>query len=379
MVKVQRVGINAHLLSGEAGYRQAGIHHYIRQLLRHLPADDDRVYRVYSGPAARTLLADAPVSLAISRWPTERRLLRIAWEQTVWPLQAVRDGVDLLHALAFVTPLVRLRPSVVTVFDLSFLHFPDRFPPLQQRYLAGQSRRSVRGARRVVAISRAGKEDIVRFFGVAPERVDIVYPGVDDRFRPQPPEAVAAFRARRGLPERFVLHVGTLQPRKNLLTLIDAFARLGRPDLHLLLVGGRGWLYDELFARVAALGLQDQVHFTGYVPDEELPLWYSAAALFVFPSLYEGFGMPIIEALACGTPVVAADSAALREAAGAAVPLFPPTDAAALADQMANVLDHSAVAATIRSRGLIHARQFSWSTAGSAQAAVYERARSPQP
>jgi glycosyltransferase involved in cell wall biosynthesis len=301
-------------------------------------------------------------------------MVRILWEQLLWPVAAVGYGVDLLHSMGFVTPLVRVRPAVVTVYDLSFIHYPERFRPLQRLYLTSQTRRSCREARRVVAIAEAGRQEVHRLMGVPLERIDVVRPGVDEAFCRRPAGEVAAFRQREGLPERFILHVGTLQPRKNIPVLLEAVARLRRPDLLLVLVGGKGWYYEEIFARVEALGLGSQVRFTGYVDDEALPLWMQAAAALVFPSVYEGFGMPVAQAMAVGTPVVAANTSAIPEVAGEAALLFEPEDVEALAAHLVTVLDDGETAGVMRERGLAQAARFSWAESGREMAAVYRRA-----
>jgi glycosyltransferase involved in cell wall biosynthesis len=299
--------------------------------------------------------------------------VRILWEQLAWPLLARKHRLDLLHSMAFVTPLVLPCPAVVTVYDLSFVHFPERFPPWQRLYLQNQTRRSCRQAQRVIAISEASRQDLQRQFAIPLEKIITIRPGVDPIYRPLPPAEVAAFRQSEQLPARFILHVGTLQPRKNIPILLAALARLGRPDLHLILVGGKGWLYEDIFREVASLGLEQQVHFTGYVDDRQLPLWYNAAAVLALPSVYEGFGLPIVEAMACGTPVVAACSSSLPEAGGNAAHYFNPADAAELAGCLANVLDHPAQAAEMREHGLEQAQRFSWQYAGQQTAAVYRQ------
>lgn len=367
------VGINAHLLSGEAGYRRAGIHQYIAQVLCHLPWEEgEPTYVVFT--QQKNLFKDKPgITAVASRLPTENRLLRILWEQVVWPWQAWRRGLRLLHSMAFVTPLLAPCPSVITVYDLSFYHFPERFPTLQRWYLSSQTRRSCQRARRIITISESSRQDVHRFLGVPLAQIDVVVPGVDALYRPLPPAEVAAFRQKHGLG-RFVLHVGTLQPRKNIPVLIEAFARLDDPELKLVLVGGKGWLYDDIFRQVQALGLTERVIFTGYVPDDDLPLWYNAAELLVFPSVYEGFGLPVVEAMACGTPVIAANSSSIPEAVGEAGLLFAPDDVATLANQMTAVLTNNALRATLRQQGLAHAQTFSWERAGWATAVVYRRA-----
>ncbi len=370
---IGRVGINAHLLSGEAGYRRAGIHHYIAQVLRHLPWEEGEPnYVVFT--QQNKLFDDKPGITAVSsRLPTEKRLLRIFWEQVIWPWQAWRRGLRLLHSMAFVTPIMEPCPTVITVYDLSFLHFPERFPPLQRYYLSSQTRRSCRRAKRIITISQSSRQDVHHFFDVPLSRIDVVVPGVDAVYRPLAETAVSAFRANHGL-ERFVLHVGTLQPRKNISVLIEAMARLEDPEVKLVLVGGKGWLYDDIFRQVQTLGLIERVIFTGYVPDDELPLWYNAAELLVFPSLYEGFGLPILEAMACGTPVIASNSSSIPEAVGEAGMLFAPSDVESLVNQMTAVLTNSDLQNKLCQQGLQHAQTFSWARAGLATAKIYRRA-----
>jgi glycosyltransferase involved in cell wall biosynthesis len=371
--KQGNVGINAHLLAGEAGYRQAGIHQYIAQVLRTLPGEEGRLrYTIFTQQGHH--LGRSDLLTIPSRWPTERRLVRIVWEQFVWPWLARQYGVDLLHSMAFVTPLVALCPTVVTVYDLSLKHFPESFPRGQRWYLQSQTARSVRQAQRVITISKSGRQDVHHFFGVPLERIDVVYPGVGNEFRPFPLPIVQQFRQQKGLPERFILHVGTLQPRKNIPVLLEALARLNQPDLWLLLVGGKGWLFTEIFAGVERLGLQDQVIFTGYVPTEELPLWYNAASVLVFPSLYEGFGMPIIEAMACGTPVVAADSSSIPEAVAEAGLLFAPQLVESLVEKLTAILNSPDLAHALQEKGLQQAQNFSWEVAGEQTADSYRRA-----
>ncbi|MFQ5422333.1 MAG: glycosyltransferase family 4 protein, partial [Anaerolineae bacterium] len=296
------------------------------------------------------------------------------WEQVMGPVTAVRHRLDLWHSAAFVLPFWLPCPAVVTVYDLSFMQFPDSFPAAQRWYLATQTRRSCRRARRVVAISESGRQDVHRFFGVPLDRIDVVVPGVEPVYRPLPEVDVAAFRQRVGRERPFVLHVGTLQPRKNIPTLLAAFAQADLPGHDLALVGGKGWLFAQIFEQVARLGLTERVHFTGYVPDEELPLWYNAADLFVFPSLYEGFGMPVVEAMACGTPVLAAAVSSIPEAAGEAAGLFDPQDVTELAERMTAVLNDAQLSATMREKGLRQAARFSWERAGREWTAVYRRA-----
>ena len=368
-----KVGINAHLLSGKPGYRQAGIHTYIRQVLNHLPTDEQITYTVFGQRGADAHLRP-DLQLRTSRWPTDKPIARIAWEQSIWPLAAQQQQHDLLHSMAFVTPILTRKPSIVTVYDLSFEHYPERYTTFKRLYLQTQTRRSVQQAQHVVTIAEDGKRDVIDLYGVPAEKVDVVTPGVDfDLFRPISPTQLTQFKQTNNLDKPFILHVGTLQPRKNLPLLIDAYAALKNPDVELIFVGGKGWLYDDIFAKVEQLGLADRVRFTGFVPDADLPLWYNAASVLVMPSVYEGFGIPIADAMACGTPVIASNASSLPEVVGDAGLLFHPQEVAALTECIHNVLTDVAEAATLRERGLQRVQRFSWTQSGLKMAAIYRK------
>jgi glycosyltransferase involved in cell wall biosynthesis len=365
------LGLNAHLLAGAPSYRSAGLHQYIYHLLVNLPQAGCRV-TAFLGP--RSALPSGTARLYRSRWPTGRPTVRAVWEQFAQPLALRSTGVDLAHGPAFVGPLVASCPFVVTIHDLSFLRFPHLFRPANRLYLSIFTRASCGRARRVIAVSAHAAEEVVRLLGVGREKVSVVYHGVGPEFRPLPPEEVAAFRARRGLPEKFVLHVGTVEPRKNQLRLVEACARLREPALKLVLVGGRGWYEEEVFARVKQLGLQKRVVFPGYVPGDELALWYNAAMVFAYPSLYEGFGMPVLEAQGCGTPVLTSDCSALPEAAGDGALLVAPRDVEAIAAGLHRLLCDEALREKLRQRGLAHAARFTWQKSAVETAAVYRQA-----
>ncbi|MBN1965818.1 MAG: glycosyltransferase family 4 protein [Anaerolineae bacterium] len=372
------VGLSAHLLSGAAGYRRAGIHGYIYHVLAHLTEADPGAspclrYTVFVG--AGTPPEDAAFTVRRSRFTTERPLRRILWEQGVQPWQL--GGLDLLHGLAFVTPLLAWLPTVVTVYDLSFVHYPERLPASRRLYLRLFTGLSARRARRVIAISASTAADVTRVLGVPRERIDVAVPGVGAHFRPQTAAAVADFRARQGLPERFLLHLGTLEPRKNLPVLLAAYARLPeslRRDVPLVLVGGLGWGVEPIRATIERLSLGDSVRLAGYAPDDDLALWYSAAAAFALPSVYEGWGMPVVEAMACGTPVLVSDVSSLPEAAGDAGLRLPPDDVDAWADGLHTALTDSSWRAAARERGRARAAGFTWEQAARVHVESYRAA-----
>ncbi len=365
------VALNAHLLAGRASYRSAGIHNYIANLLRHLPEADPALrYTVFVG-AGQPEMPGATIERAAL--PTIRPVVRILWEQLVQPFALRRARPDLLHSLAFVSPVAAPCPAVVTVYDLSFKLTPDRFLPAQRLYLSAFTAHSCRRARRVIAISESTKRDVVRVFGVPAEKVDVAYPGIDPAFRRLPRAEVEAFRARKGLPECFILYLGTLEPRKNLSALIHAFSKLQTPNskLKLILAGAVGWLYDDLFRLVQDLNLTGSVFFPGYLPAEELILWYNAAAVFAYPSSYEGFGLPVAEALACGRPVVTSNVSSLPEAAGEAARRVAPDDVQALTEALAQALSFDSEQLA---RGPAHAAQFTWAATARATVTSYRRA-----
>lgn len=355
-----KIGLNAHLLSDQLGYRSAGIHSYIAHLLQHLPAEAPPDWRFHALVGASSRAAFDRVALSRSRFDTSSAWRRILWEQVGQPRQLRQ--FDLYHAMAFVAPLYLKAPMVVTVYDLSFLLFPDRLSAARRWYLRNFTALTCRRALRVLAISRSTASDLARLLGVNPDKIDVTPLGYDRSvFRPLPAAAIDQFGVRQGLPSRFWLFVGTLEPRKNLVMLLQAYARLPRAQrLPLILVGGPGWMADEVFATIEREGLQDSVRHLGFVPAADLPLWYNSAEAFLYPSIYEGFGLPVLEAMACGTPVVTADISSLPEVAGDAGLCLPPQDSERWTGTLLNIKQDQIWREEARERGLQRARRFSW-------------------
>jgi glycosyltransferase involved in cell wall biosynthesis len=367
------IGLNAHLLSLAHTYRGAGINWYIYNLLLNLVlVDQENQYTVFLGD--RSFPPNPGLTLRTSWLPTTHPLVRIGWEQLAQPFVLRQEKIDLLHSLAFVTPLLSPCPSVITIYDLSFIIFPQGFKYLKRLYLTLFTRLSARKARRIITISESTKRDTVRLLGVSSKKVDIVYCGVDKAFHPLPEREVASFRQKRGLPERIMLFVGTIEPRKNVARLIEAYSRLRDGQVKLVIGGARGWLYEEVFARVEELDLTGDILFPGYIPPDELPLWYNAAELFIYPSLYEGFGLPPLEAMACGTPVITSNVSSLPEVVGEAGLTVDPLNSRGLAEAMNQVLGDEALRQSMRERGLARAGRFSWAKAAQETVEVYRRA-----
>ncbi len=368
--------LNAHLLTDAGSYRSAGIRGYIANLIRALPdADPTFTYTVFCGSQGGPPDHER---LAVRRTPfsTQHPLRRILWEQFGQPAALWQVRPDAAHALAFVTPVLSRVPSLVTVYDLSFVHYPDLLPAARRWYLQALTRRSCRVARRVIAISHSTARDLVETFGVPAAKIDVAVPGVDPRFRPLPAAEIAAFRTRAGLPDRFLLFLGTLEPRKNLPVLLHAYAQLPAADraaVPLVLAGGKGWMFDAVFRTIEAHGLADSIRLPGYVPAADLPLWYNAAETFVYPSIFEGFGLPVVEARACGTPVLVSDASSLPEATGDGV-LLPPDDADAWTGALSRAIHDAAWRADAGARGQAHAAGFTWAHTAAQTVASYRRA-----
>jgi glycosyltransferase involved in cell wall biosynthesis len=368
------IGLNAHLLSLSQSYRGAGISWYMINLLRRLAetAPDFR-YSLFLNERA---FVTPGLTRHYSWLPTHKPLARILWEQLCQPFALRRAGVDLLHALAFVGPVVAPCPFIVTVYDLSFLRYPEAFRPLNRLYLTHFTASSVKRASAIIAISESTRQDLITLLGAPPERTHTIYCGVDAAFRPLPAAEVAAFKQARQLPNTFVLFLGTLEPRKNLGGLLRAYGQWRQADPFappLLIAGGQGWYYAQIYELVKTLHLAEHVHFTGYVPQADLPLFYNAAALFVYPSHFEGFGLPVLEAMACGTPVITSNLSSLPEVAGEAALLVDPTDTVALAEAMAEVMDSPARRADLGQQALARAAQFSWQQTTLQTVALYRQ------
>lgn len=368
------IGLNAHLHSGAQGYRRAGIHGYIDGLLRHLPAAAPADWRLTAFVGAGNDLSIGGMTVVRSGMDTESPVRRIVWEQAVQPFAL--GGIDLYHALAFVAPLLLTKPSVVTIYDLSFIHYPERLPAARRLYLRLLTGLTCARARRVISISRSTANDLTQTLHIPADNIDVAAPGCDPAiFHPMPIDEIAAFRWQHNLPERFWLFIGTLEPRKNLTTLIDAYAAL--PDkLPLVIGGGKGWDYEPIFAAVERHGLADAVRFAGFIPPEALPIWYNCAEAFVYPSVFEGFGMPVLEAMACGTPVIISDASSLPEAAGDAGLCVSPHDVEAWSAALHQAWYDAAWREQARERGLAQAARYTWAETARQTVESYRRAMS---
>jgi len=321
-----------------------------------------------------------------------RGLEQVWWTQAGLAREARRQRVDLLHAPAFVSSLFLPCPLVVTVHDLAYMRYPQHFARAWLYYVRLLVPAVVRRARAVITDSHHGKQEVMRYFGTPAERVHAVHLGVDHArfYQMNDRSRMAAVANRFGLRSPFILHTGALAARKNIPALVEAFGRLKRAgacrEHRLVLAGvetpglpGRA----AIVTAVERWGLERDVVFLGHVPEETLPALYNLADLLVMPSLYEGFGLPLLEAMACGIPVIASDSSSLPEVVGDAGLLVPPRDAPALAEAIHTALTGAGAREQMIERGLKRAATFTWGRTARETARVYrqviDRVAAPAP
>lgn len=290
-------------------------------------------------------------------------------------------GVDVFHSsevLNYATPGAK---TVATIYDMTAVLFPE-YHTAQNRALQAEKFRFVQEkADAVIAISESARQDAVNYLGIEAERIHVIYAGVDPAFRPLPAAMVAEVLARHGLRAGdYILHVSTIEPRKNLVRLLQAYhaiwQRQPESTPRLVLAGGTGWFFREVFDRVQALGLAEQVTFLGRVDDTDLPALYNGALFLAYPTLYEGFGLPALEAMACGTAVLTSNVSSLPEVVGDAAVLVDPTDVESIANGLQTLLDNTTLRKQLEWAGQQQAAQFSWEKAAENTLAVYQNVSS---
>ncbi len=355
-----------------------GVGNYIQQLLTHLlRIDRDNRYwllahrRPYLEP---WLNGEGGVQRVPAHFPN-----RLFWMQCILPFTLRALQPDVAHFPNFVAPLVNLDNLVVTVHDLSLLRFPEMHSPRQRVLMRPLVQPTARRARAIITVSEQSKREIVQRLGVAAQNVHVIYEAAAPIFH----ESMDAEQCKRRLAPygwdaagaRNLVYVGTIEPRKNLERLVCALSMLHRRGerAHLWIVGQGGWQSAPLWRRRHELGLKNFVHLTGYVPVADLCAFYRRCDLFVFPSLHEGFGLPVVEAMACGAPVILSNTPASREISGDAGLYFDPTNAEAIAELLRSVLGDEALRMELRTRARARAAQFSWKRAAQETLRVYQQ------
>jgi glycosyltransferase involved in cell wall biosynthesis len=353
--------------------RLTGAGVYAARLLAVLARRGDLQVEAFCAPGSVDALAAQglrlrPVALAVAGRPA-----RIGWTQLLAGRAARAAGADLLHGVHYELPLRARLPLVVTVHDLTMLTHPEWHEASKVRYFGWAIRRAVAAARRVLCVSAATADDLGVLLGVPRDRVDVTPLGTD--LRPAPAEAVEAVRRRLGIDGPYLLGLGTVEPRKDLPALVRAFAALAGELPHRLVVAGlAGWGAGALAAAVAASGVGERILLAGYVPEAEKAALLTGAEVFVYPSRYEGFGLPVLEAMACGTPVVTTTGGSLPEVAGDAAVVVEPGDHGALAAAIAKLADDPAARQDAAARGRARAAGFTWERCTDLTVAAYRRA-----
>jgi glycosyltransferase involved in cell wall biosynthesis len=364
-----RIGIDARI----AHYSCGGIRSYVLHLLGALAAlDGEMDYLVLHSRKGRDISPSVSNFRPVPCWtPSHHR-----FERWTLGIEIARWGVDLLHSPDFIPPAFGYSRSVITIHDLNFLYYPRFLTSESRRYYNGQIEWAVERAEHILADSHATKADLASLLGVASERITVVHLAADSSFRPLPEMEARQGAGRYGLEPGFLLFVGTLEPRKNVPGLLQAYRIVldqAVTSSPLVLVGGKGWLYDEIFDWVERLDLRGQVRFLHAVPDTDMPRLYNAASLLTTPSFYEGFGLPALEAMSCGTPVVVSDRASLPEVVGEAGLLVDPDKPEDIARALRRVLTNESLRARMRRMGLTQAARFSWRLVAQQTLAVYRK------
>ena len=368
-----RIGIDATALPAEL----YGAGNYIVNLIQALArVDSANDLVVFTKPF------HAPLFQSLERVRVEHitlpmRTLRIAWEQMLLPQLIRQHKLDVFHSPHYTMPFAAPCATIVTFHDMTFFLYPQAHLLYKRSFFRMIIPISARRARAVIAISESTRQDILRWTKISPTKVFGVPYGIGSNFRPEKnPAVLDALRRKYNLPTEFLLYVGNLEPRKNLPTLLQAFARLVKQGLphDLVLAGSRGWKDNQVFATCKELGLSQRVCFIGFVPQSELPALYSACSAFVYPSIYEGFGLPVLEAMACGALVVTSNVSSMPEVAGDAGILIDPHNVDNLMKALHQVLTDKELRATLPSKAIARASLFSWERAAKETLAVYERA-----
>lgn len=360
-----------------------GIGRYARAVVNALAEADSENSYVLLHARSRKEADQSPLAghpnFVYASLPLSERAMTVLWHRLGLPLpvEFFTGPVDLFHAPDFVLPPIRTAASILTVHDLSFLLYPEYTDKNLVAYLEKVVPESVHRADLVLADSQNTKNDMVCLIDADPGKIEVVYLGVEERFRRvQDDEELAQVKGRYGLSSPFVLTVGTVQPRKNLARLMAAFKQVVSAmniPYELLVVGRKGWLAEPIYSEVEELGLGGRVRFLGSVHEADLPALYNLASLFVFPSLYEGFGLPPLEAMACGTPVVASNASSLPEVVGGAALMVDPKDTDALSAAMISALTQPELRRQLTEKGLTRAKTFQWRHTAERLLELYKR------
>lgn len=367
------IGIDATALPHQPG----GAGNYIIHLIRALASlSNEYQFTIFAHHSGRDLI-DSPPSSRMN-WvlvPDKSPARRLVWEQVTFPRLVRQSRVGLLHSLHYTRPLFLACSSVVTFHDMTFFLYPHLHTRSKRIFFPSAIRLSARLADALIAVSENTKNDAIRLLGVPGDKITAIPHGVGEEFHPiTDARLLDDIRLKFSLPQDFILNVGVVEPRKNLTLLLKSYQQLHSQgiSLPLVIVGGLGWMYEDVFRQVESLGIKEQVYFTGYVPDHDLPIIYNLARVFVYPSIYEGFGLPPLEAMACGTPVITTAVSSMPEHVADAGILIPPQDENALTNALQKLINDSTLQEELSSKGPERASQFTWKRTAQETIKVYQ-------
>ncbi len=299
-------------------------------------------------------------------------------DQYLLPREIAKSDAELFHGTAFTLPFYLPVKSVVTVHDMAFLRYPHFFLPRYRHYLKLFFASGIRKADRIITVSRFTAQEIVFYYPDVEEKIRVVHSGISERFKPLPTQEVEVWREKKGLPERFLLFVGSMEPRKNLFRLLEAFSlylhESAEKNLFLVLAGGKGWLNEGMEEVIHRLDIEKHIVRTGFLATDELPFLYNAAEVFLFPSLYEGFGFPPLEAMACGTPVLCSATASLPEICRDAGCYCDPYDIKTIKEGIAALTENPALCEELSEKGKLRASCYTWQHCAGETLKVYREA-----
>jgi glycosyltransferase involved in cell wall biosynthesis len=367
-MKPLRIGIDVHSIGSHKGGNET----YYRELVRELVKVrcDHRFFLYYTHPVTAQQIAADP-RIVLQRLSPAHPLLRIPF--TI-PWRSRLDQLDVFHAQFIVPPFLKCK-TVTSIFDIAFERFPQFFNAGQRAWLKMLIPSSARRADHIITLSEHSKIDIVRLYGIPEEKITVTHLAAGAEFFPRDKEKAQEKLAQKyGLPKDFILYLGRLQARKNLTRLVEAYAHVRKAGFcqKLVIAGKRDFLFEPVCSRIKELRLEEHVLLPGYVAAEDVPIFYSAADVFIFPSLYEGFGLPVIEAMACGVPVITSIGSSLEEVAGDAALLIDPLDELSIAQALKQVLGDSGLRERLGRAGLDRSKQFDFESAARRTIAVYE-------
>jgi len=371
-----RIGIDARYLQNT----HSGIATYLLHLilnLKKIDCENDYILFLGSNKPVPEFIPGAGFCFDVSKMPTHNQILKILWAHGYLPWAIRQKKVDVFHEPSFIPPVFKKCPTVITVHDIAYEYVPFCYTRRNRLYLRTLLARSLKQSDAVIAVSESTKDSLLENFQVSPDKIQVTHEGVDEIFRPlRDEEREEKVKQIYKIKRDFILTVSLISPRKNMVRLIKAFKLLRdnrKIDVQLVIVGEKGWLYEEVFKEVRASGLEKEVVFCGYVPREHLVCLYNAASVFAYPSLYEGFGLSVLEAFACGCPVVTSNVSSLPEVAGDAALLVDPKNIEELYSAVDRVITEDSLRKELIGRGMLQVRKFSWRKAAEKTLAIYTK------